>query len=163
MRCLAVDRPNDPCREPAEHGASQWPWFIIPVCEHHRRLVDDHYRSAYELQRRDKSVRSLAPIRKSLRAAGSDLKETSVRDQNSWVYFLRRQDGLIKIGTSKNVLARRRSLESAAGPLELLLTLPGDALVERAFHEKFQSDRVHGEWFEPSKKLLAFIEKRNHR
>ena len=70
---------------------------------------------------------------------------------------MRRSDGRIKIGVSKKVEQRKKDLEAAAGPLELLLTIPGGFELEEELHRQFDSDRVHGEWFESSDLLLRFI------
>jgi hypothetical protein len=41
--------------------------------------------------------------------------------------------------------------------LELLKAIKGGHLIERSIHEKFKFTRSHGEWFFPTKELLAFI------
>jgi len=73
------------------------------------------------------------------------------------VYFMQRADGMVKIGSSLDVPARQRVLESAAGPLEVLLALPGDRVLETELHERFAEARVHGEWFNPVSDLLEYI------
>lgn len=75
------------------------------------------------------------------------------------VYFVRRGDGLVKIGQSTNVAGRVRDLSTAAGPMELLCTEPGGLARERELHEIFAEDRVHGEWFKESDQLTAYLSK----
>lgn len=63
----------------------------------------------------------------------------------------------IKIGfTSRPFIYRFKSLMSS-DPLVCLKTMEGDALVEAQLHQRFVANRIHGEWFQPSKELLAFI------
>ena len=73
------------------------------------------------------------------------------------IYFAQRSDGAIKIGSSIRVRERIASLETACGPLKLLHECNGTFAVEAAFHKDFDSDRIHGEWFEPER-ILKFIE-----
>lgn len=78
---------------------------------------------------------------------------------DSLVYFMRRQDGAIKIGTSVQVEARKRELEVASGPLDLLGVIAGSYEMEARLHQEFRHLRTHGEWFRPGADLLAFINK----
>lgn len=75
------------------------------------------------------------------------------------VYALQRghSGGPIKIGfTSDNVFARTRSLQTAAA--ELLVPIgwaEGTQQDERALHHLLDDFRMSGEWFFPTKKVLA--------
>lgn len=76
------------------------------------------------------------------------------------VYFVQenRKNGLIKIGHSSNVGKRMSQLKNGRTTgLTLLGTFDGGAIEEAKIHDLFDSDRVAGEWFKPSNKLLAFI------
>lgn len=76
------------------------------------------------------------------------------------VYFAQGVDGgAIKIGTSRNVPARLRQLESNyARPLVLLGTLPGGRSEEQAIHERFAHLRLgRTEQFRPEADLMKFI------
>ena len=78
------------------------------------------------------------------------------------VYFARR-DGLVKIGTTGDVRSRMFNLANIGapgmplGPVELLATMPGNRVVEKAMHEMFAGLRVHGEWFAEREPLIGFI------
>jgi hypothetical protein len=43
-------------------------------------------------------------------------------------------------------------------PVELIARFPGTRLSEHRIHHQFASDRMAGEWFWPSKDILAFVE-----
>lgn len=77
---------------------------------------------------------------------------------SSVVYFIQAPDGLIKIGTSTNVQARLKSLQTAHGRgIELLGVVPGGREVERSFHANWSACRVQGEWFKPTSQMLEWI------
>jgi hypothetical protein len=77
------------------------------------------------------------------------------------VYFLQATDGTgpVKIGTSVDVPARVKALESHyRRPLAVLATMPGGRDEERAIHERFSHLRFgRTEQFRPEADLLAFI------
>jgi hypothetical protein len=73
------------------------------------------------------------------------------------VYYLLRADGLIKIGTTKNLPMRLANLQTEHGRLILLLTHCGDHKREHEMHQQFASDRVEGEWFRASVALVSWI------
>jgi len=74
-----------------------------------------------------------------------------------FVYFLQCDDR-IKIGIARNPPRRLRKLQTGnAGELKLLAVIAGDADLERAIHEKFESARVFGEWFVMCPELEEFI------
>jgi hypothetical protein len=78
----------------------------------------------------------------------------------SYVYFLRRPDGQIKIGKTVNVDLRVKVLKYSSGhDLELMLVLPGCYKKEHEFHKMFSECRRIGEWFSPSPDLMEFIER----
>jgi len=78
------------------------------------------------------------------------------------IYFIENTDsGEIKIGYSRNPMARLRALQTATcAPLELLKVVEGDVSLERALHEKFRGGRRRGEWFDPTVGLLTYIQER---
>src|SRR5208282_5545755 len=83
---------------------------------------------------------------------------TSAKKANKMVYFIQAEKSkLVKIGkTARDVNLRLREMQTgSADRLRLLTSLP--AKNEKAFHERFSRDRVHGEWFRPSSALLIFI------
>ena len=74
------------------------------------------------------------------------------------VYFLEAGE-LIKIGFSRNLKNRLRTLQDAL-PYEgvLLHTIIGTERMEAFLHARFAADRVRGEWFKRSAKLLEYID-----
>jgi hypothetical protein len=73
------------------------------------------------------------------------------------VYFMRRQDGHIKIGFSGNVEKRKKELERHFGSLDLLLTEEGGYPREQQLHRQFAEDRADGDWFRPSDPLEQYL------
>jgi len=75
------------------------------------------------------------------------------------VYFIRAaRTGLVKIGVTVDVAARLRGLRTmSADTLTLLASVPGSQALERELHERFKVARRHGEWFEPTPELLAYV------
>ena len=69
--------------------------------------------------------------------------------------------GLIKIGWAVDVSVRLAKLQ-ACSPLALIVlhSEPGNGREERSLHTRFAATRRHGEWFEDSAELLAYIEER---
>lgn len=77
-----------------------------------------------------------------------------------WVYFIAcRETERCKIGfTRGDVLKRLRSLQTgAAGELKLIAMQPGTPETERALHERFAEQRLHGEWFEMNEPLFVYM------
>jgi len=73
-----------------------------------------------------------------------------------WIYFVQAvQGGNIKIGKSINPLDRIKTLQASSPVLlkPLRITM-GTSAVERYLHELFAEDRVYGEWFRPTPRLL---------
>lgn len=83
------------------------------------------------------------------------LAEDVARAESSVVYYAQRSDGLIKIGTSRNLEGRLVTLKRDHGPLKLLLTHGGGHKQEHEMHVQFKTLRVEGEWFTGG---LALIE-----
>jgi hypothetical protein len=75
------------------------------------------------------------------------------------VYFI--QSGLhgpIKIGYTVDVVDRLADLQIGSPTLlRLIATTPGGFAVERQWHQRFADERLLGEWFAPSDRLLATI------
>ncbi len=75
------------------------------------------------------------------------------------VYFALATNGLVKIGFSKNPLARIKSLRGTVGqPLKLVAVIDGDEADERRMHMRFGEFYSHGEWFFYRGRLKTFIE-----
>lgn len=73
------------------------------------------------------------------------------------VYFLRRRDGLIKIGRTSQFAKRLKTLELEHGPLEFLGAVDGWRVWEHEVHRAFAVEREWREWFRPSRDLWALI------
>jgi hypothetical protein len=75
------------------------------------------------------------------------------------IYFLRRADGAIKIGTTEKYFNRRSGLVKQHGDLELLGVMEGSRKEEQEIHNQFASARLSEklEWFEPRQDLLDYI------
>lgn len=72
------------------------------------------------------------------------------------VYYVRRPDDAIKIGTTWNLKARMQAFRNAT-PVELLASHSGGQVAEAALHRRFKHLRLDGEWFHPGQDLLAHI------
>lgn len=75
------------------------------------------------------------------------------------VYYLQRTDGAVKIGWTRTLEPRVRTLERAHGPLTLLAWEPGDRPVEQQRHREFHADRIDRryEWFRLSPDLAWWV------
>ena len=74
------------------------------------------------------------------------------------IYFIRSQNGRIKIGYTANIAKRMADLQTAhPEPLSLIVAIPGDMSAERALHRRFMADRLEGEWFDPSPVLISYL------
>lgn len=82
-----------------------------------------------------------------------------VRGAKQVVYFIQGiGGGPIKIGTSKDPRKRLAALQSGSPvALRLLAAIEGDERLEADLHVAFDDDRLHGEWFNNSENLVAFL------
>lgn len=74
------------------------------------------------------------------------------------IYCIQAASGPMKVGYVRGSLVERRlkSLQGATHEaLTLVNTRAGNQREERALHAKYASDRIRGEWFNPSDILLA--------
>lgn len=100
-----------------------------------------------------------AEIRRALPAV-----EASDADGFKVVYFIEASNGLIKIGSTKNLSGRSRALAASnALPLRLVAWDHGSKVDELALHRLFAEARRHGEWFSPTPELLRFVREVAHR
>lgn len=76
----------------------------------------------------------------------------------TFIYFVRAENGLIKIGCTKYVDRRVVALQ-AFSPLRLSLLCyaPGFTKDEFFIHAFFRKEHSHSEWFFPSKALLSCV------
>lgn len=74
------------------------------------------------------------------------------------IYFLKRADGAIKIGTTNDYRSRVNGLRSEHGDLELIGWMDGGRDKEVELHAMFTSNRVgRSEWFTDSEEIAAYI------
>lgn len=70
------------------------------------------------------------------------------RPAGSYVYFMLAPPSFVKIGVTTN-LSKRASEIKLGNPnsVRLIGLIPGDALLEKALHERFAEKHEQGEWF----------------
>ena len=77
------------------------------------------------------------------------------------IYFIQCENSkYIKIGSSNklDINHRIKALQtSCPEKLSLLKTIDGNYHLERVLHKRFISDKIRGEWFMASVRLLSFI------
>lgn len=93
-------------------------------------------------------------LRRRHEAAQNDVRQG--RTLNAVVYYAKLDDHRIKIGFTSNLYTRMRDMRVL--PANLLATEPGGRDVEKQRHAEFRGDRLRGEEFRPSERLLAWIE-----
>lgn len=86
---------------------------------------------------------------------------TWLREPNR-IYFIQAGEQHIKIGVAFKPANRMRELQ-VGNPFQLHLRaeINGNRQREMYLHEFYANERARGEWFEPSERLLAYIEKIN--
>jgi len=124
------------------------------LCHHHYERAMDWYHQ----YRADLPERVRLTVDEANRAAAE--KARLAAEARSIVYFLRREDGMIKIGFTASYKSRLSSLQSEHGKLRLLLAYAGTRREEGAVHRRFALERVRGtEWFRPELRLLLEIQR----
>lgn len=79
-----------------------------------------------------------------------------------WVYFIICMDAeRCKIGFTKGDVSKRLKSLQTGSSSELLMIAqhPGTPETERRLHDKFAANRLHGEWFELTDELRAYMVK----
>ena len=66
---------------------------------------------------------------------------------DSYIYFVRRLDGAIKIGTTKNLFIRIGDLRREHGEIDVLGVIKGGRAKEKILHWCLSESRLDGEWF----------------
>ncbi|HEC38637.1 hypothetical protein LCGC14_0695440 [marine sediment metagenome] len=76
-----------------------------------------------------------------------------------YVYFIQGLNGgLIKIGYSMNPEKRFKKIQDNSPiNLRIICYIKGGRAKETKLHRKFRDERQHSEWFEPSERLLEYI------
>lgn len=141
--------PGGQCgREVTERIGDTW------VCLHHYQRA---WRMTVAPWKRDFLATVEQEVARRL-AEVAEIRETARREK-SVVYYVRRADGLIKIGTTRKFARRMSDLRKEHGELQLLLTHPGSREREAEMHRKFAQLCVTGEWFRNTKRLALWIQK----
>lgn len=85
---------------------------------------------------------------------------TAATAERPFVYFARAAEtDLVKIGVSADVDRRLVGLRSATGLHVCELgRVPGDYSTEAALHRLLSPHRHHGEWYRPTREVLAALE-----
>jgi Meiotically up-regulated gene 113 len=125
-----------------------------PVCHHHYERAMDWYHK----YRADLPEQVRLTVDEANRAAAE--KARLAAEARSIVYYLRREDGMIKIGVTGGYGHRLSSLQREHGPLRLLLAYAGTRREEREAHRRFARERIRrSEWFRPELRLLLEIQR----
>jgi hypothetical protein len=141
-------RAGDLCGDPATERVGD-----SDLCPYHfDRALSWFYRRRIELPAEHQREHE-----ESLRQAAEASRLAA--EARSIVYYLRRADGLIKIGFSARYPARLNSLRAKHGELRLLLAYAGGRKEEAEAHGRFALARATGEWFRPALPLLLEIQR----
>lgn len=78
------------------------------------------------------------------------------RIEDAHTYFIQRQDGPVKIGAAVDVFQRMAALQTASPePLRLIgVIILGGYRMERYLHGLLADDRIGGEWYAPTQRVL---------
>lgn len=112
------------------------------------------FRSVSGAINRRNNLRRLAEAKETQRAAVRQTFEPTV-------YFVRSGDtGPIKIGYTERPIGQRLADLQTGCPtkLSVLKTVAAQKEHEIELHRRFYASRLHGEWFEATHELLAYIE-----
>ena len=107
-----------------------------------------------EVERRLDLARSANRYSSSYENVDRDLRielgETVVDDlcESRYLYLFRHQNGLTKIGYSKDPHRREKTIQAEDPRIHMLATRPGTSDQERRLHKIFAEKRVRGEWFD---------------
>lgn len=75
-----------------------------------------------------------------------------------WVYFIRSEDGPIKIGSALNPWTRFANIRASnSSRLKLIGFVEGGGILETELHRLLAGYRVRGEWFSPEPAVLICI------
>lgn len=75
----------------------------------------------------------------------------------SSLYVVQRADGLIKIGITRDVETRLRSISRVHGPLDVCKVVAGGREMEAELHNRLSRWRQFGEWFLPQTEVLDAV------
>ena len=77
---------------------------------------------------------------------------------SGYVYFIREQEGAVKIGHSRDAGKRLRMLQTAnSSQLDIIGVVAGDRSLEAELHQRFSASHIRGEWFHYTREVAKFI------
>lgn len=114
----------------------------IPVIESLKKGVDDGNEITFDM-----------------RLSGKVVLISAIKELTN-IYFIASYDHkLIKIGKSKNVKMRFKTLQCGSpAKLTILTYFQAHDSMEKLLHVEFDEYRKHGEWFEANDRLLDLVE-----
>lgn len=91
------------------------------------------------------------------------MRDSTIQKEKEDIYFIQAENKFIKIGSSLKPEIRLKALQSSlfpfSGKLKILGIIPkGGREKEKDLQEIFGIYKVHGEWFEPNKEILKYID-----
>jgi len=92
------------------------------------------------------------------------LKNSTIENRNilEHIYFIKSENGLVKIGRTSHLLNRLSSLKNSSPcKISLIYSENGGLKKEKELHTLFKKYHHHGEWFKLSKEILDYIDFRN--
>ena len=84
-------------------------------------------------------------------------REQEAKQQENYIYLMRHQNGLVKIGKSVNPKARERTLQAEDPRLEMFYVAKKPERYERRLHQMFKEHRVRGEWFSLTDRQVQLV------
>lgn len=139
LTMLSIDDTNTCCHPGCDGPLSEA--VRSPMCDRHTQSV---YLAV-------KSLVDQATPEHHIQSAG--YRNASGRPDGT-VYFVRK-GGYIKIGFTRNLTERLRSL--GCKPTDVVATMPGRFCDEANLHARFAHLRDHGEWFRIDPDLVSLI------
>lgn len=80
-------------------------------------------------------------------------------ENDLYVYFIKSDNGLIKIGRTENISKRLSSLRTASPVgLSLIAYQIGPARLEQRLHKQFKQLHSHGEWYTDDAQIRQYIQ-----
>ncbi|MCX5000762.1 GIY-YIG nuclease family protein [Streptomyces longwoodensis] len=108
-------------------------------------VVDEVEEADEEDRREDEALRQL----RSTSAPKAPARTPQYDTRSVYVVSSEAEAKIVKIGVSKNVPGRLRSLQSGSGsPLAVRWTSTGGGLLESRLHDRFATRALGGEWFD---------------
>lgn len=147
------------CGQHWESWDRWWAW--TPVRGAEKQAQEVTLTVARLEQQRVTAERRLGVLRielDALREQSDILQDRFPRAPKGRIYVLRRQDGMIKIGWTRNFRDRMWRHQRDHGHLKLLALFNGSVQDEHALHRRFAGYLAEGrEWFEPGAEITEWL------